>query len=91
MHATEARLGDARQAYQEEQTKGLLYQTLVDIKIKMNKAQGNDNDVDNDDDKDKEDCKPTAQEKKQAKEAQNTSDSDNIGPMKKKRKKEAFS
>ena len=35
--ATEARLGDERQACQEEQTKGLLYQTLVDIKIKMNK------------------------------------------------------
>ena len=87
MHTTEARLGDERQPYQEEQTKGLLYETLVDIKTKMNKDQ----DDDSDDDDDKEDCKPTAQEKKQAKEAQDTSDSDNDGPMKKKRKKESFS
>ena len=62
--------------------------TLDDIKIKMNKGQGNNN---NDDDDDGEDCKPTAQEKKQAHEAQDASNSDDDGPTKKKRKKESFS
>ena len=33
-HVTEARLGDERQAWQEEQTTGLLSPTLDDIKIK---------------------------------------------------------
>ena len=49
----------------------------------MNKDQDNDND-------DEEDCKPT-EEKKQADEAQDTSDMDNDGPTKKRRKKESFS
>ena len=80
------RLGYERQACQEEQTKGLLHQTLVAIKPKMNKDPENEND-DNDD---KEDHKPTAQEKKQAKEVQATSDSDNDGPTKKRSKKESF-
>ena len=73
-----------------ELSKGWLYQTLVDIKIKMDKAQANDN---NDDDNE-EDCKPTAQEKKQAEEAQDANDSDDSdddGPRKKKWKKESFS
>ena len=64
-----------------------MYQTLVDIKTKININQDNDNDDDNHE----EDCKPTAQEKKQAEEAQDTSHSDNDGPMKKKRKTESFS
>ena len=52
----------------------------------MNKDQDNDNDDDNDEG----DCKPTAHEKKQAEEAQATSDSNDAGPTKKRRKKESF-
>ena len=88
MLATGPRLGDERQGCQGEQTKGLLNQTLDDIKTKMNKDKDNDN---NDDDDDEENYKPTAQEKKQAKEAKHTSDMGNDGPTKKKRKKESFS
>ena len=62
-------------------------QTSDDIKLKMNKDQGNADDEEHD----KEDHKPTAQEKKQAEETQDNSDSDDDGPMKKKRKKESFS
>ena len=53
----------------------------------MRKDQDNDNDnKDNEDD-----CKPTAQEKKQVDDAQDISDLDNDEPTKKKRKKESFS
>ena len=84
--AAEARPGDESNARQKEQIKGLLSPTLDDIKVKMNKTQGNSSDDDDD-----EDCKPTTQEKKQAKGSQDTSDSDDNGPTKKKRKKESFS
>ena len=62
-------------------------QTPDDIKAKINKDQDNDKD----DDDEEEDCNPSAQENKQANEAQDISDLDDDGPTKKKRKNESFS
>ena len=86
MCTTKVRPEIEKKAWQEEQTKGLSSSTLDDIKTKMDKAQGNDND-DNDDE---EDCKPAVQEKKQAEEAQDANDLDDSNddtPMKRKQKK----
>ena len=45
----------------------------------------------NDDEYEEDDCKPTVQEKKQADDVKDISDSDNDEPTKKKRKKDSFS
>ena len=87
MHAIKVRLGDERAGSKVQQTKEMINQTFEYIKTKMDKNQKGENN-----DKDKEDnCKPTAQEKKQANDVQDISDSDDDEPIKKKRKKESFS